>query len=146
MDSSVTLFGPVDTVLAPVLIYVVLALAIVNIASRALEYSQISSQVDDGDEDEAVSRNAIRVVTNFLLVVVAFYYLTVDRHVGMIFSLFAVGLFLADFFEFEARKVEARQGWEIERPWGSIGASLLVFAYALYHILASIFPFWNVFI
>jgi hypothetical protein len=142
MDSSVTLFGPVDTVLAPVLIYVVLAIAVVNIASRAIEYRQIASQADDGD-DGAVSRNLLRVATNFLLVLVAFYYLTVDRHVGMIFSLFAVGLFLADFFEFEARKVEVRQGWEIERPWGSIGASMLILAYAVYHILAIYFPFWG---
>lgn len=146
MDSSVTLFGPVDTVLAPALIYVVLALAVVNIASRAFEYRQIANQAADGDDDEAVSRNAIRVATNFLLVLAAFYYLTVNRHVGMIFSLFAVGVFLADFFEFEARRVELRQGWEIERPWGSIGASLLVVAYAVYQILATYFPFWGTFI
>ena len=143
MDSSVALFGPVDTLLAPVLIYVLLALVLVNIASRALEYRQITDQADDGEADEHVARNSIRVATNFLLVVVSFYFMTVDRHTGMIFSLFAVGLFLADFFEFEARRVEARQGWAIERPWGSIGASMLVLAYVIYQILANLFPFWN---
>ena len=143
MDSSVALFGPVDTLLAPVLIYVLLALVVVNIASRAFEYRQITDQVDDGDEDEHVARNSIRVATNFLLVVAAFYFMTIDRHTGMIFSLFAVGVFLADFFEFEARRVEARQGWPIERPWGSIGASMLALAYVVYQILAEFLPFWN---
>ena len=144
MDSSVAIFGPVDTYLAPVLIYVILALVVVNIASRALEYRQITDQADQGEADEAVSRNVVRVVTNFLLVVAAFYFMTIDRHTGMVLSLFAVGLFLADFFEFEARRVEVRQEWAIERPWGSIGGSLLVLAYVVYQILATYFPFWNV--
>lgn len=143
MDSSVALFGPVDTFLAPVLIYVLLALVVVNIASRALEYRQITDQADEGEEDEDVSRNGLRVATNFLLVAVSFYFMTVDRHTGMIFSLFAVGIFLADFFEFEARRVEARQGWDVERPWGSIGASMLALAYVVYQILAEFLPFWN---
>jgi protein-S-isoprenylcysteine O-methyltransferase Ste14 len=143
MDSSVAIFGPLDTYLAPVLIYVILALVVVNLASRALEYRQITDQADEGEEDEAVSRNAVRVITNFLLVIVAFYFMTIDRHTGMVFSLFAVGVFLADFFEFEARRVEARQGWPIERPWGSIGGSLLILAYVVYQILATVFPFWN---
>lgn len=143
MDSSVTLFGPVDTLLEPVLIYVILALAVVNIASRAFEYRQITNQADEGDEDEYLARNPIRVATNFLLVVAAFYFMTIDRHTGMVFSLFAVGVFLADFFEFEARRVEVRQGWAIDRPWGSIGASMLVLAYVVYQILANFLPFWN---
>lgn len=143
MDSSVTLFGPVDTLLAPVLIYVLLALVVVNIASRAFEYRQITNQVEEGEEDEHVSRNPVRVVTSFLLVIASFYFMTVDRHTGVVFSLFAVGLFLSDFFEFEARRVEARQGWAVERPWGSIGASMLILAYVIYQILANFFPFWN---
>lgn len=143
MDPSVTLFGPVDTYLAPVFIYVLLALVVVNMASRALEYRQISRQADE-DGAEAVSRNGLRVATNFLFVLAAFYFMTVDRHTGMIFSLFAVGVFLADFFEFEARKVEARQGWDVERPWGSISASLLAFTYVVYQVLANVFPIWNV--
>jgi len=144
MDSSVALFGPVDTYLAPVILYVLLALAVVNVASRALEYRQIRQQVADGEADENVSRNPVRVSTNFLLVVASFYFMTLDRHTGMVFSLFAVGVFLSDFFEFEARRVEARQGWEVERPWSSIGASLLVLAYVVYQVLETVFPFWNV--
>jgi hypothetical protein len=144
MDSSVAIFGPIDTYLAPALIYVLLVLVVVNIASRALEYDSIADQADDGEDDEDISRNPVRVVTNFLLVLLAFYFLTVDRHTGMIVTLFAVGLFLADFFEFEARMVEIRQGWEIERPWGSISASLLVLAYVVYQVLNNLFPFWRV--
>ena len=143
MDSSVALFGPIDTYLAPALIYVLLAVIVVNIASRALEYNRIADRAADVEDHEDISRHPVRVATNFLLVLLGFYFLTVDRHTGMVVTLFAVGVFLADFFEFEARMVEVRQGWEIERPWGSIGASLLVLTYIVYQIFDALFPFWK---
>jgi hypothetical protein len=84
------------------------------------------------------------VATNFLLVVGAFYYLTVDRHAGLIVSLLVVSLFLTDFFEFEARKVEARQGLEIDRPWSAIGASSVALLYVAYQALFFLVkPYWS---
>ena len=142
MDPSVTLFGPVDTYLAPVIGYVMLVLIVLNMVGRGIEYNRIAGRAEEGAE--AISRNPLRVATNFLLVVGGFYYLTVERHAGMIVSLLVVGLFLTDFFEFESRKVEARQGWEIERPWGAIGASTVALLYIAYQALFFVVsPYWN---
>ena len=142
MDPSVTLFGPVDTYLAPVIGYVMLVLIVLNTVGRGVEYSRITSQAEEGVE--AISRHPLRVATNFLLVVGGFYYLTVERHAGMIVSLLVVGLFLTDFFEFESRKVEARQGWDVERPWGAIGASAVALLYIAYQALFFLVrPYWS---
>ena len=133
MDPSVTLFGPVDTYLAPYIALVMLVLIVVNMAARAVEFGRIKRQAEEGAE--AISRNPLRVVTNFLLVIGAFYYLSVERHAGMIISVLVLGVFLTDLFEFESRKVEARQGWNLDRPWGAIGASLVAFLYIAYQAL-----------
>ncbi len=142
MDPSVTLFGPVDTYLAPVIGYVMLVLILLNMVGRGIEYNRIADRAEEGPE--AVTRHPLRVATNFLLVVGAFYYLTVARHAGMIVSLLVVGLFLTDFFEFEARKVEARQGLDVERPWGAIGASAVALLYIAYQTLFFLVkPYWS---
>lgn len=142
MDPSVTLFGPVDTYLAPVIGYVMLALILINVLARGLEYRRITKQAAEGAE--AVARNPIRVATNFLLVVGGFYYLTVERQAGLIIALFVVAMVLADIFEFEARKVEARQEIDIDRPWGSIAASGFALAYIAYQVLFFLVePLWS---
>ena len=142
MDPSVTLFGPVDTLLAPVIGYVMLGLIVLNMVGRGIEYNRIAAQAEAGAD--AISRHPLRVATNFLLVVGGFYYLTVERHAGMIVSLLVVGLFLTDFFEFESRKVEARQGWTVERPWGAIGASAVALLYIAYQALFFLVePLWS---
>jgi hypothetical protein len=53
----------------------------------------------------------------------------------MVLSVLVLGLFLTDFFEFEARKVEARRDVPLDRPKGSIAAGMLVLAYAGYQAL-----------
>jgi hypothetical protein len=142
-EPLVNLFGPVDTFLGPYIEYVLLALLVVNIAGRALEYERIKSQVSDGGAD-AVSRHPLRVGTNFLLLVGAFYYMTVHHHGGMVFSVLVLGLFLTDLFEFESRKVEARREIDLERPKGAIAASMLALLYIAYQTLFFIIaPVWN---
>lgn len=142
MDPSVMQFGPVDTFVAPVLIYVLLVLVVLNMAGRAIEYRQLVDQAEEGADH--LARHPLRVSTNFLLVLGAFYLLTVERHAGIVISLLVVGVFISDLFEFESREVEARQGWELERPWASIGASTLVLAYVVYQIFDRLAPFWEV--
>ena len=143
MEPFVSLFGPVDTLLAPVIEYLLLALLVVNMAVRGWEYSQHVDQAEEGGAD-AIERNAARVATNFLLVVGSFYYMTVHHHGGMVFSVLVLGLFLTDLFEFESRKVEARRGIEIEAPKGAIAASFLALLYIGYQSLFFLVaPFWN---
>jgi hypothetical protein len=142
-EPLVNLFGPVDTVLGPNIEYVLLALLVVNIGARALEYERIKSQAAEGGAD-AVRRHPFRVGTNFLLLVGSFYYMTVHHHGGLVFSTIVLGLFLTDLFEFESRKVEARREIDIERPKGAIAASFLAFLYIAYQTLFFVIaPVWN---
>ena len=131
MQPSVTLFGPLDTILGPHMEYVLLALAVINIGTRAFTYRRHVKQAED-DGAEAVSRNPIHTASNVLFVLAAFYYTTLHQHSGIVASALVVGVFITDFFEFEARKVEARRGIDIERPKGAIAASLLALAYIAY--------------
>jgi hypothetical protein len=142
MDAFVSLFGPIDTLVAPVIEYVLLGLLVVNMGLRGFEYTQHRSQAQAGAE--AIERNAGRVATNFLLVVGSFYYLTVHHHGGMVFSILVLGLFVTDLFEFESRTVEARRGIEIEPPKGAIAASMLALVYIAYQALFFVVaPVWN---
>ncbi|WP_254823221.1 DUF7313 family protein [Haloglomus halophilum] len=142
-EPLVNLFGPVDTVVGPYIEYVLLVLLVVNIGARALEYERIKSQVAEGGAD-AVSRHPVRIATNVLLLVGAFYYMTVHHHGGMVFSIIVLGLFLTDLFEFESRKVEARREIDIERPKGAIAASILALMYIGYQTLFFIIkPVWS---
>jgi hypothetical protein len=142
MEQFASLFGPVDALLRPWVEYIILVLVLVNIGARVAEYSSIKRQAADGPD--AISRSGLRVATNVLLVVLSFYLATAHYHAGMILSTLVVGMVIADLFEFESRLVEARQGLEIERPKGAIGASLLVLAYAAYTTLFFVVaPLWN---
>jgi hypothetical protein len=140
---SVTFFGPLDTVLGPYMGYVVLALAVVNIATRALAHRSHVSQVEEGGADE-LRRHPAHVASNVLLVLASFYYLTLHHHSGVVAATLIAGLFITDFFEFEARKVEARRGIDLERPKGAIAASVLVLMYVSYVTLFFIVkPIWS---
>jgi len=143
MEPFVSLFGPIDTLLAPLIEYLLLGLLVVNMVGRGIEHSQHASQAAEGGP-EAIERNALRVGTSFLLVVGSFYYLTVHHHGGMVFSVLVLGLFITDLFEFESRKVEARRGIDIERPKGAIAASFLALLYIGYQSLFFLIaPFWD---
>lgn len=142
MEPSVTLFGPVDTILGPYIEYIILVLVVANIAARALEYRQHVRQADEGAD--AVSRGAFRVGTNALLVVTSFYYLTLHAHAGMVMSVLVLGMVITDIFEYESRLVEARRDIDIERPKGAITASVLVLLYAAFQSLFFLVePFWS---
>ena len=136
------LFGPVDAVLAPVVEYVVLVLVLVNLVTRLVAHRSHVGQAEDGAD--AIARHPVHEATNALLVVTAFYYATLNYVGGVVLSTLVVGMVLADFFEFEARKVEAREDLEIERPKGALFASVWVVGYALYiSLFFLVEPLWN---
>ena len=140
---SVTLFGPLDTVLGGQIEYVLLALAVVNIGTRAYQHRKHVKQAEEGGAD-AVSRSPLHVASNLALVLAALYYTTLHYHGGMVASALILGLFLTDLFEFEARKVEARRGIPIERPKGAIAASILALMYVGYQSLFFVIkPIWS---
>jgi hypothetical protein len=141
MAPIVRLFGPVDGVLGAevgigeVLVVEVLLLVLVvgNFVTRFLAHSRHRRQAREGPD--AVSRVLPHEVANVALVVVSLYYLTLEAHAGMVMSVLVLTLFLADFFEFEARKAEARRDVSLDRPKGALAAGLVVFAYAAYQVL-----------
>lgn len=139
---QVDIFGPVDAALgveigiADVLVIeaVLLGLVILNFVTRRLAHGKHVSQAKDSGA-EAVSRYLPHEVLNVVVLLGSFYYMTVDYHPGMVLTALVVGLVLTDFFEFEARKAEARREIPLDQPKGSLAASLLVLAYAGYQAL-----------
>ncbi len=136
-------FAAVDSVLAAAVPFVVLVLAIINIATRYLAHRTHVEQADEGGAD-GMERHTLHSVVTVLLVVASFYYILVELHPGVILSVFALTVFLTDFFEFESRLVEARTDGSLEPPKAAIGASLFVLMYAGYTVLANVFgAFWS---
>lgn len=137
----VNIFGPVDALLGVelgvgevlVIEAVIFALIVINFLTRRIAHSRHVSQAEEGAD--AVSRFLPHQILNVVLLIATFYYMTVEYHSGMIMTALVVGLVLTDFFEFEARKVEARRGVPLDRPKGSLVASLIVLAYAGYQAL-----------
>lgn len=137
-----SLFGPIDTIIGPQLEHLLFALALANVVARAVTHRTVVHQAAEGAD--AIERNPVLEATNVLLVLAAFYYTTLHYHAGIVISTLVLGLVLTDFFEFEARKVEARQDLPIERPKGAIVASLLVVLYSGFlSVFFLIEPFWT---
>ncbi|MGB9963603.1 hypothetical protein [Halobacterium sp. CBA1126] len=138
---SVTLFGPLDAVLAPYAEYAVLVMVLLNFVSRRIAHGAHERQAEDGAD--ALSWHPFHAFTTWGLVLLSFYYLTLHHHSGMVLSVLALGTFLADFFELEARKVEAREGLELEAPKGALAAATLTLLYAAYiSVFFLVKPYW----
>ena len=129
-----TLFGPLDA-LEPYVEYVVFALVLANLVTRQRAHFNHVRQADASDADEKIARSRLHESINVVLLLTAFYYATVDPHGGVIMSVLVAGMVVTDFFEFEARRVEARNGRPIDLPKGAIVASVVVLLYAAYQAL-----------
>lgn len=141
-DPSVTFFGPLDTVLGPVIDHVLLGLAVVNVGTRKRAADVYRRQAADGAD--TLSRYTPHVLSTWLLVLTSLYYLTLHHHAGFVSATLALGLFLTDFFEFEARQLEVREDRPLERPKGAIAASSILVLYAAYQSLFFVVaPVWN---
>ena len=140
---ALSLFGPIDGLLEPLIGFVLLGLVMVNMATRGLAFRSHREEADEGGAD-AISRYLPLEATNLVLILASFYFMTLEYHAGMVFSVLVLGMFLSDFFEFEARKVEARRDVPLEPPNSAIAASVLVLLYAGYHSFFFVIePLWN---
>jgi hypothetical protein len=143
VDPSVTFFGPLDTLVGPYIEYVLLVLAIVSMVTRQIQHKSNVQQAESGDDGD-LERHPIHTATMAVLVLAAFYYTTLHHHGGIVLSTLVLGTFIADIFEFEARKVEVREGHEFDRPNGAIVTSVLVLLYAAYQsVFVFIQPLWK---
>jgi hypothetical protein len=138
-----SLLGPID-VLEPYVEYVVFALVLVNMGTRWWAYRDYRKQARSDDHDEELDRNWLHEASNVALVLGSFYLLTLHHHAGMVLSILVLGLFVTDFFEFEAREVELRRDEKLSSPKGSMTASFVVFLYAGYlSLFFLVAPVWN---
>jgi hypothetical protein len=136
------LFGPLDALLAPVIEFVLLVLVVANLGTRLLAHRSHVQQAEAGAE--SLSRHWLHEASNIVLVLGSFYYLSVHHHAGMVLSVIVLATVIADFFEFEGRQVELRQGWDLDRPKGAIIASMIALAYAAFQSLFFLVkPFWE---
>ncbi|WP_117592086.1 DUF7313 family protein [Haloprofundus halophilus] len=125
---------PLDVLeaIAPALPAVILVFVLANMATRFLGHRAHARQAR---EDEEITRYTPHTLTSGALVVASLLYLVVAPHGGMVMSVLVLGMFVTDFFEFEARQVEARNGMDVERPKGGLAASVLVLLYAAFQSL-----------
>ena len=139
-----SLFGPIDALLAGDVEVVVFALVLINMGTRWWAYRDYRQQARSDDHEEELDRNLLHEVSNVVLVLGSFYLLTLHHHAGIVLSSLVLGLFVTDFIEFEAREVELRNEEEISSPKGAMTASFVVFLYAgyisLFYVVA---PIWN---
>jgi hypothetical protein len=136
--STYEIFGPVDAILAAevtgeivVVELLLLGLVVANMGARALAHRRHEAQAEDGG-DEAISRHPVHFGSNILLVLLAFYYMTIHHHAGIVSSVLVIGVVLTDIFEFESRKVEARREIDLEPPKAAIAGSVLALVYVGY--------------
>jgi len=132
------MFGPIDGLLATeltgeilVVEVLLLGLVVTNMAMRALAHRRHTSQADEGGAD-AITRHPAHLGANLLLVLLAFYYMTIHHHAGIVASVLVLGVVLTDIFEFESRKVEARREIDLEPPKAAIAGSVLALVYVGY--------------
>lgn len=136
-------FGTIDGVLAAAIPFIVFVLALASLATRLLAHRTHVSQADEHGA-EGIERYVTHELTTFALVLATFYYVLVDLHFGVALAAFALTAFVADFFEFESRLVEARTDRPLEAPKAAIGATLFVVVYAGFATLVALFgSFWT---
>ncbi|WP_049970969.1 DUF7313 family protein [Haladaptatus cibarius] len=139
---ALSLLGPLD-VLEPYVEFIVLGLVLVNMGTRMLAFRNYRKQARD-DDRETIDRWVPHELSNVLLVLASFYFLTLQHHGGMVLSMLVLGLFITDFFEVEARSVEMRRGVPLDKPKAAVTASFVVFLYAAYQSVFSVIePLWN---
>lgn len=135
--------GALESV-ADVLPFAILAVVLVNVVTRLLAQRSFERAAAEGDDDEALSRYLPHEIVNVLLVLLSFAFMVVEPHGGMVLSVLVVGMVISDFFEYESRRVEARNDLEMDKPNSAIVASALVIAYAGYQALFFLVePLWS---
>lgn len=112
---------------------VILLIVVANMLTRYLSHKRHVRWAEESDDDEKLRRYRPHVATNFLLVFATFLFMLYRPVSGLIFAFPVVALFISDFFEFEARRVEARNGMPIELPKSALATSAVVLVYALYY-------------
>lgn len=128
-------------VVGPMLPFAILVLALANVVTRHLAYSQ---HVEQAEERDDVDQYVPHTFTNIGLLLVSLLFTLHNITGGAILSVIVLTMVIADLFEFEARNVEARNGMTVEKPKSAIATSALVLVWTAYYTLvAANLPFWE---
>lgn len=127
--------GWIETV-GPIVPIGLLVLAITNIGARILENRRQSWQADN---DEPITRHPLNTFTTMGIVTLGLLFVLYRPISGMIMMIPIFGLFVADVFEFEGRRVEADNDLEFEWPKAALFASGITVIYAMYYALTPLY-------
>jgi hypothetical protein len=137
-----SIFGPLDATVGPWITELVLVLALLNAGTRWRAHREHSRQAAEGAE--TLDRDRLHTLSNILLILGSFYYLSLHPHGGMVMSVLVVTLVVTDLFEFESRLVEVGGEFDLEPPRAAVAASVLVIGYAAYVSLFFVVkPIWS---
>lgn len=125
--------------IGPIVPIAILVLVVVNIGARVLENRRQSWQTK---HDEPLSRHPLNTFTTMGIVTLGLLFVLYRPISGMIMMIPIFGLFVADVFEFEGRRVEADNDLQFEWPKATLFASGLTLIYAMYYALVPLYaPF-----
>lgn len=123
--------GWIETI-GPIVPIAILVLVIANIGARILENRKQAWQVEN---DEPLTRHPLNTFTTMGIVVLGLLFTVYKPISGMIMMIPITGLFIADVFEFEGRRLEADNDLSFEWPKATLAATGLTLIYAMYYAL-----------
>ncbi len=127
--------GWIETV-GPIIPIAIFVLIIANIGTRIKENRMQATQAEAG---EKITRHPLNTFVTMGIVTLGLLF-TVYRPVsGMIMIIPIIGLFIADVFELEGRRVEADNDLDFEWPKATLFSLGLALIYASYYALAPLY-------
>ena len=98
-----TIFGPIDTYLGPVIEYVIFILVVANLVTRYLAHRSHVRQAKQGGA-EAISHHTPHTISSVLLILSSYYFLTLQVHGGTVLSVLVVGMVISCSIENDTRR------------------------------------------
>ncbi len=127
--------GWIETV-GPIIPIAILVLVIANIGTRIKENRM---QAQQAKNDEEITRHPLNTFVTMGIVTLGLLFVVYRPTSGMILMLPIIGLFIADVFEFEGRRVEADNDLDFEWPKATLFSLGLALIYAAYYALAPLY-------
>jgi len=127
--------GWIETV-GPIIPIAILVLVIANIGTRIKENRMQAKQAEAGEE---ITRHPLNTVVTMGLVTLGLLFMVYRPVSGMIMMVPIIGLFIADVFEYEGRRVEADNDLEFEWPKATLFSLGLALIYASYYAMAPLY-------
>ena len=127
--------GWIETI-GPIIPIAILVLVVANIGTRIKENRMQARQTKNGEE---LTRDPANTFVTMGIVTLGLLFIVYRPVSGMIMMIPITGLFIADVFEFEGRRVEADNDLDFEWPKATLFSLGLSLIYAAYYALAPLY-------